>query len=86
MKCAGPRQIPKIFERGDPEPLKMTFDCFFQSFSNKSFVNIPPKGGGGLLNPPLVWVFDSNNAPHSPLFFLNTCTQHDDTDLDTKLL
>ena len=40
---------PEIFERGDPEPLKMTFDCFFQSFSNKSFVNIPPKGGGGFL-------------------------------------
>ena len=25
----------------------MAFECFFQSFSYKSFANTPPKGGGG---------------------------------------
>ena len=41
----------KIVERGGPKSLKMAFECSFQSFSYKSFANIPPKdeerGGGG---------------------------------------
>ena len=54
--------IYKILERGDPKSLKMAFECPCQSFSYKSFANIPPKGGRGTgllaswpppLNPPL---------------------------------
>ena len=37
--------IYKILERGGPKSLKMAFECSFQSFSYKSFANIPPKGG-----------------------------------------
>ena len=43
--------IYKILERGGPKSLKMAFECSFQSFSNKSFANIPQKGGGGGLGP-----------------------------------
>ena len=39
--------IYKILERGGPKSLKMAFECSFQSFSYKSFANIPQKGGGG---------------------------------------
>ena len=39
--------IHKVLERGGPNSLKMAFECSFQSFSYKSFANIPPKGGGG---------------------------------------
>ena len=39
--------IHKILERGGPNSLKMAFECSFQSFSYKSFANIPPKEGGG---------------------------------------
>ena len=52
----GPEAIVyKILERGGPKSLK----CSFQSFSYKSFANIPPKGGPGPpgfppLDPPLV--------------------------------
>ena len=35
----------KIVERGGPKSLKMAFKCLFQTFSYKSFANIPPKGG-----------------------------------------
>ena len=46
--------IHKILERGGPNSLKMAFECSFQSFSYKSFANIPPKGGARPpLNPPL---------------------------------
>ena len=50
--------IHKILERGGPNSLKMAFECSFQSFSYKSFANIPPKGGARApwappLNPPL---------------------------------
>ena len=50
--------IYKILERGGPKSLKMAFECSFQSFSCKSFANIPQKGGAQapwapLLNPPL---------------------------------
>ena len=42
----GPEAIVyKILERGGPKSLK----CSFQSFSYKSFANIPPKGGPGRL-------------------------------------
>ena len=42
----GPEDIIcKILERGGPKSLKMAFECSFQSFSYKSFANIPPKGG-----------------------------------------
>ena len=37
--------IHKTLERGAPNSLKMAFECSFQSFSYKSFANIPPKGG-----------------------------------------
>ena len=52
--------IHKILERGGPNSLKMAFECSFQSFSYKSFANIPPKGGARApwappLNPPLVF-------------------------------
>ena len=40
--------IYKILERGGPKSFKMAFECLFQSFSYKSFANVPPKGGGGL--------------------------------------
>ena len=44
--------IYKILERGGPKSLKMAFECSFQSFSYKSFANIPQKGGGpGPLGP-----------------------------------
>ena len=46
----GPEAIVyKILERGGPKSLKMAFECSFQSFSYKSFANIPPKGGPGPL-------------------------------------
>ena len=53
--------IYKILERGNPKSLKMVFECLFQSFSYKSFANIPPKGGARApwappLNPPPVAV------------------------------
>ena len=54
--------IYKILERVGPKSLKLAFECLFQSFSYKSFANIPPKGGGRgpwapPLNPPLfiIW-------------------------------
>ena len=56
----GPKAIIyKTVERGGPKTLKMAFECSFQSFSNKSFANIPQKGGAQApwappLNPPLV--------------------------------
>ena len=37
--------IYKILERGGPKSIKMAFECSFQSFSYKSFANIPLKGG-----------------------------------------
>ena len=51
--------IYKILERGGPKSLKMAFECSFQSFSYKSFANIPQKGGAQApwappLNPPLI--------------------------------
>ena len=50
--------IYKILERGGPKSHKMAFECIFQSFSYKSFANVPPKGGARgpwapPLNPPL---------------------------------
>ena len=48
--------IYRSLERGVPKSLKMAFECSFQSFSYKSFANIPPKGwggGGGGWAPPL---------------------------------
>ena len=50
--------IYKILERGGPKSHKMAFECLFQSFSYKSFANVPPKGGARApwappLNPPL---------------------------------
>ena len=61
FKKGGPETtciIYKILERGGPKSLKMAFECSFQSFSYKSFVDIPPKGGALApwappLNPPL---------------------------------
>ena len=52
--------IYKNLEKGGPKSLKMAFECSFQSFSYKSFANIPPKGGALApwappLNPPLCW-------------------------------
>ena len=38
----------EILERGGPKSLKMAFEYPFQSFSYKSFVNIPPKGRPGI--------------------------------------
>ena len=58
----GPEDIIcKILERGGPKSLKMAFECSFQSFSYKSFANIPPKGGARAprappLNPPLLFI------------------------------
>ena len=43
--------IYKILERGGPKSFKMAFEWLFQSFSYKSFANVPPKGGGGGLGP-----------------------------------
>ena len=43
--------IYKILERGGPKSIKMAFECSFQSFSYKSFANIPQKGGGGGWHP-----------------------------------
>ena len=56
--------IHKILERGDPNSLKMAFECSFQWFSYKPFANIPPKGGAQAplappLDPPLVLTSDS---------------------------
>ena len=40
----GPKAIIyKTVERGAPKTLKMAFECSFQSFSYKSFANIPQK-------------------------------------------
>ena len=55
----GPKAIIyKTVERGGPKTLKMAFECSFQSFSYKSFANIPQQGGALApwappLNPPL---------------------------------
>ena len=43
--------IYKILESGAKKSLKMAFECSFQLFSYKSFVNIPPKGGPGPQGP-----------------------------------
>ena len=49
FKRRGPEAIIyKILERGGPKYLKKAFECSFQSFSYKSFANIPPKRGVAL--------------------------------------
>ena len=60
FKRGGPEAIIyRSLESGLPKSLKVAFECSFQSFSYKSFANIPPKGGGGWapwappLKPPL---------------------------------
>ena len=54
--------IYKFLERRGPKPLKMSFECSFQSFSYKYFANISQKGGAQApwappLNPPLCVAF-----------------------------